>query len=87
MAAKKDRSTDERPIHVSTADEVLSSRAESVHSRDGSIHGQAGSAQRRLDDVRRPGHGRSVKQGADESTGEREIGQFTGAGRPSRQKK
>ena len=87
MAAKKDSKTDERPIHVSRADEVLSNQAESVHSRDGSIHGQDGSEQPRLDDVRRPGRGRSAKQGKDEPTREREIGQFTGEGQPSQQKK
>jgi hypothetical protein len=87
MAAKKDRKIEERPIHVSTADEVVSGQTESVHSRDGSVHGQDGSEQRRLDDVRRPGRGRSAKQKEDESTPKHEIGQFTGEGRPSQQKK
>jgi hypothetical protein len=80
----KHRDDQERPIHVSKAD---ADEHESVHSRDGSIHADDGSEQPRLDDMRKQPHGRSATPAANEPAREREVGQFTGEGQPSRQKK
>ena len=84
MATRKHEDDQDRPIHFSKAEEGAHG---SVRSRDGSIHAGDGSEQPRLDDRRKEQHGRSATPAADEPTHEREVGQFTGEGQPSRQKK
>jgi hypothetical protein len=62
MATRKHRTTEDRPIHVSRANELDAGRGGAAsHSRDGSIHAQDGSEQPRLDDMTRPEHGRSAR--------------------------
>lgn len=84
MARRKHEDDRDRPIHFS---EVEDGGSGAAHSRDGSIHGGDGSEQPRLDDMRKEEHGRSAIPAANEPSREREVGQFTGEGQPSRMKK
>lgn len=85
MATKNDRDREERPIHVSRADELLE-QGEASHSRDGSVHAQDGSEQPRLDE-RGQNRGPEASPTLGGQSSDREIGQFSGEGQPARQKK
>ncbi|HWE63924.1 MAG TPA: hypothetical protein VHB98_19595 [Chloroflexota bacterium] len=87
MATRKRRDAEDRPIGVSQDNDTPAGQSTSVHSRDGSIHARDGSEQPRLDEMAHHEHGRSASPAADQPAREREIGQFTGEGQPSQQKK
>ena len=83
MADKHEQEEEQRPFHISLADEVLEQQESGG---PGTIHAEDGSEQPRLDDMAKHPHGRSSGQSAP-SNRPLEVGQFTGEGQPSRQKK